>query len=212
MRHISQWSKTTTYTNAIANELYLSVAASLANRVPAKKDYYLDIAKTQWGWFKDSGMINKDNLVNDGLTEDCKNNGMQTWTYNQGVVLGGLVELSKATGDRSVLDDASRIATAAITHLTKDGVLFEGCEPNCGADGSQFKGVFMRNLAYLQRAKPSEPVKNFILANADAIWARDRSPANELGITWNGPYVNATAGTHSSAMDVLVGAVAVSSL
>lgn len=187
------------------------MAASLANRVPAKKDYYTGIAQTQWNWFKQSGMINDQNLINDGLTEDCKNNGMQTWTYNQGVVLGGLVELSKATGDASLLDEANTIATAAITHLAKDGVLFEGCEPNCGADGSQFKGVFMRNLRYLQHARPSEPIRSFILANADAIWANDRSAANELGITWNGPYVNATAGTHSSAMDVIIGAMAVSS-
>ena len=178
--------------------------------MPAKKQYYLDIAKGQWDWFKKSGMINKDNLINDGLNDKCKNNGMQTWTYNQGVVLGGLVELSKATGDRSFLDEAKKIAIAAITHLSKDGVLFEGCEPNCGDDGSQFKGVFVRNLQYLQRAKPSEPIRNFILANADAIWDKDRDDQNKLGITWNGPYVNATAGTHSSAMDVLVGAMAVS--
>lgn len=206
------WAKTVTYTNAIANELYLSVAASLANRVPAKKDYYTGIALGQWEWFKNSGLINKDNLINDGLTEDCKNNGMQTWTYNQGVILGGLVELSKATGDASLLDTANDIAEAAIAHLSKDGVLFEGCEPNCGADGAQFKGVFMRNLKYLHRARASEPVRNFLMANADAIWARDRSEANELGITWNGPYVDTNAGAHSSAMDVLVGALAVSSL
>lgn len=197
------------YTNAIANELFLSVAASLANRIPEYKDYYLDIANTQWNWFKNSGLINGDNLINDGLTDDCKNNGMQTWTYNQGVILGGLVELSKATGDASLLDEAMNIATAAITHLSKDGVLFEGCEPNCGDDGAQFKGVFMRNLWYLQQARPTEPVRNFILKNADTIWDHDRNDANQLGITWAGPYVNATAGTHSSAMDVLVGAVAV---
>lgn len=40
-------------------------------------------------------MINEQNLVNDGLTEDgsCRNNGQMEWRYNQGVVLGvgGLV-------------------------------------------------------------------------------------------------------------------------
>ncbi|KAI8633401.1 glycoside hydrolase family 76 protein [Xylariaceae sp. FL1651] len=203
------WSKVGTYTNAIANELYLKVAASLANRVPAQKDYYLNIAKTQWAWFKNSGMINGDHLVNDGLTEDCKNNGMQTWTYNQGVILGGLVELSKATGDTSLLSEASTIATAAITHLSKDGVLYEGCEPDCGADGAQFKGVFMRNLRTLQQAAPQDVFKNFLLTNADAIWANDRNTNNQLGPTWNGPFAAASAGTQSSAMDALVAAVAV---
>ncbi|GAW24738.1 hypothetical protein ANO14919_143300 [Xylariales sp. No.14919] len=204
------WSKVGTYTNAIANELYLKVAASLANRIPGKKDYYLDIAKTEWAWFKSSGMINKDNLINDGLTTQCKNNGMNTWTYNQGVILGALVELSKATGDKSYLTEASSIATAAIVHLSRDGILYEGCEPDCGADGAQFKGVFMRNLRELQQAAPQEAFKNFLLANADAIWSKDRnSTTNQLGPTWNGPFSAASAGTQSSAMDALVAAVAV---
>jgi predicted alpha-1,6-mannanase (GH76 family) len=73
------WSKVNTYTNAIANELYLSVAASLANRMPNKK-YYLEIANEQWNWFKNSGLINSDNLINDGLTSNCQNNGQKTWT------------------------------------------------------------------------------------------------------------------------------------
>lgn len=73
------WSKVTPYTNAIANELYLSVAASLANRA-ANKSYYLKIAQEQWTWFKNSGMINSKHLINDGLTSDCKNNGGNTWS------------------------------------------------------------------------------------------------------------------------------------
>lgn len=203
------WSKVGTYTNAIANELYLSVAASLANRIPSRKGYFLDIANTQWNWFKNSGLINSDNLINDGLTDACKNNGMQTWTYNQGVVLGGLVELSQATGDKSLLDEANTIATAAITKLSKDGILSDGCEPNCGTDGSQFKGIFMRNLHYLQKAAPSEPIRNFLLTNADTIWDKNRNDQNQLGATWQGPFQDPTAGTQSSALDVLVGAAAV---
>ncbi|KAI5868452.1 glycoside hydrolase family 76 protein [Durotheca rogersii] len=203
------WSKVTPYTNAIANELYLAVAASLANRIPSRKDYFLDIAKTQWNWFKNSGMINKDNLINDGLTDACKNNGMQTWTYNQGVILGALVELSTATGDRSLLDVAKTIASAAITRLSRDGILYEGCEPNCGSDGAQFKGIFMRNLHYLQKAAPMDAVKNFILTNADTIWAKNRNERNQLGVTWPGPFSPANAGTQSSALDTLVAAAAV---
>jgi len=203
------WSKVDDYTNAIANELYLKVAASLANRVPEKKDYYLDTAKAEWAWFKNSGMINGDHLINDGLNDQCKTNGGNTWTYNQGVILGALVELSKATGDKSLLNEASTIATAAITHLSRDGILYEGCEPDCGADGAQFKGIFMRNLRELQQAAPQDAFKNFLLKNADTIWAKDRNDKNQLGVTWPGPYATANAGTQSSAMDALVAAVAV---
>lgn len=90
-------------------------------------------------------MINGNNLINDGLDINpdgsCTNNGAQIWSYNQGVVLGGLVELSRATGNSEYLSEATSIAEAAIEALSEDGILHESCEPNdCGGDGSQFKG------------------------------------------------------------------------
>ncbi|KAK3374379.1 glycosyl hydrolase family 76-domain-containing protein [Lasiosphaeria ovina] len=213
------WSKERAYKNAIANELYLSVAASLANRVPGNKDYYLGVAKAEWAWFKGSGMINANSLINDGLriNDDgsCVNNGQQTWSYNQGVVLGGLVELARATGDGSYLSEATAIAAAALSALSDPttGIIHETdrCEPNCGADGSQFKGIFVRNLHYLQAAAPQNVFRSAINKNADSIWANNRNELNQLGIDWAGP---ASAGggpnatTHSSAMDVIVAALA----
>lgn len=212
------WSKERGYKNAIANELYLSVAASLANRVTARRQQYIQIAKDEWAWFKKSGMINKDNLVNDGLKINadgsCVNNGLQTWSYNQGVVLGGLVELSKATWDTSYLNEATAIAKAALALLSdSDGIIREvdKCEPNCGNDGSQFKGIFVRNLHYLHQAAPNEAFRTAIRKNADSIWARDRNDKNQLGIKWTGPPDlgdGPNASTHSSAMDVIVAALA----
>jgi len=208
------WSKEKKYKNAIANELYLSVAASLANRVSSRKDYYRKIAQDEWNWFKNSGMINSNNLINDGLTiqQDgkCVNNKMNTWSYNQGVILGGLVELSKATGDSSYLGVASGIANAAIKALSNDkGIIHEidNCEPDCGDDGSQFKGIFVRNLHYLHAAAPQDSFRKAIALNAESIWKNDRNGQNKLGINWSGPAgagKGPTAGTHSSALDVLV--------
>lgn len=208
------WMKDRKYVNAIANELYLSVAASLATRIPLD-GRYLQIAQDQWQWFKNSGMINKDNLINDGLTADCRNNGLQTWSYNQGVILGGLVELKKATGDTTLLAEATLIAKAAIAHLSVDGVLVETdkCElkpGNCGRDGQQFKGIFIRNLRYLHEAAPDPQFREFILNNADVLWARNRNDQNMLGVSWNGPFVLATGPSQSAALDVIVAAIAVS--
>src|SRR5216683_734090 len=86
------WSKDRTYKNAIANELFLSVAAHLANRVtdPDAQLQALAWARSEWAWFSQSGMLNEDSLVNDGLDGDCQNNHRTTWSYNQGVVLAGL--------------------------------------------------------------------------------------------------------------------------
>ncbi|KAH7349305.1 glycosyl hydrolase [Plectosphaerella cucumerina] len=208
------WNKERKYVNAISNELYLSVAASLANRLPDGAGLpYLDIANQQWAWFKASGMINSRGTINDGLNGSCQNNGQNTWSYNQGVVLGGLVELHRATGDTALLAQAADIAGAAIRELSDDkGILHESCEPNCGADGNQFKGIFVRNLCYLYRAMPAPPradFRKFILDNADANWASNRDEKGGLGVVWSGPPQRVSGPTHSSALDALVAAVAV---
>lgn len=209
------WSKDREYVNAITNELYLTVAASLARRVSEKSSTYLDIAKKHWDWFSQSGIINDDDLVNDGLDSKCKNNGLQTWSYNQGVILGGLVELHLATGDNFYLVSATKIAKAAIKALANDdGILVEtdDCElsdTHCGTDGQQFKGVFIRNLRYLHEVAPQDSFKSFIIKNADSIWKNDRSKNDRLGVAWTGPYVDATGPSHSSALDAIVAAIAV---
>ncbi|ATY65455.1 Glycoside family 76 [Cordyceps militaris] len=208
------WSKERTYVNAIANELYLSVAAALANRVPSDKAMYTRIAKMQWTWFAKSGMINADNLINDGLDSQCRNNRAHTWTYNQGVVLGGLVELYKATGNHDYLHRANSLAAASMKKLVNgNGILVDGCEHNdghCGADGAQFKGVYARNLRYLNDVAPSRNIKKFLTHNADSIWSKDRDEdSNKLGVAWDGPLYKPIGNAHSSAMDALVGAVAV---
>ncbi|KAK3712636.1 hypothetical protein LTR37_009079 [Vermiconidia calcicola] len=197
----------------LANELFLDVAAHLANRVDPKAEYYLDWAKKEWNWFKGSGMINAEHLINDGLENvTCKNNGGTVWSYNQGVVLGGLTELSRSTQDKSYIKVAKRIADAAIGNLTdSNGILHDVCEPDCGADGSQFKGVFARNLRILHQASPEARYATLLENNANSIWANDRAKRDRLSLIWSGPFIRpANASTQSSAMDALVAALATS--
>jgi predicted alpha-1,6-mannanase (GH76 family) len=203
------WSKDKTYKNAIANELFLSVAAHLANRVaPADRAGYLTWANKEWAWFQQSGMINSQNLINDGLDlTTCKNNGQNTWSYNQGVVLGGLVELNRAQRAPQLLTTANTIADAAITHLSDgNGMLHDTCEPNCGADGVQFKGIFLRNLMALNFATPNRQYQTFALTNAERIWNHSRDASNAFGQVWSGPFDAENAGSQSSALDAFVAA------
>ncbi|KAF2740125.1 putative glycosyl hydrolase [Polyplosphaeria fusca] len=204
------WSWEKNYANAIANELFLSTAAHLANRAE-NKDFYVDWAQKELQWFLSSGMINDRGTINDGLNDDCKNNNQTTWSYNQGVILGGLVELNRAAPDPSHLQLASRIAKAAIAELSDDkGVIHDKCGPYCGGDASQFKGIFARNLQLLHEAAPDDAYVKCIQANADSIWANDRDDGNRLSIDWAGPFIApANASTHSSAMDALVAAITV---
>ena len=207
------WSKDRKYKNAIANELFLSVAAHLANRAGERARFDAWAAK-EWRWFRGSGMINGENLINDGLRIDaatgaCTNNGKTVWTYNQGVVLGGLAEWSKA-GHADAIEEAKRIADAALTHLTdKDGVLHDPCEPKCGPDGIQFKGIFMRNLRVLNEVAPEARYRKTFAVNAEAIWTKDRTPENTFGTVWSGLVTTPDAGTQSSAVDALVAVLTV---
>jgi predicted alpha-1,6-mannanase (GH76 family) len=203
------WRKQRDYKNAIANELFFEVAVRLHLRTPgdAGPNSFIDWATREWAWFEQSGMINGDNLINDGLRA-CKNNHEKTWTYNQGVVLGALVDMTKATGDSRYLTRAQSIADAAITKLVDSyGILNEGCEPNCGGDGSQFKGIFMRNLADVAKATNEVRYRQFIAQNADSIWNNARSKNDEIGVAWHGPFDTADASRQSSALDALNAAI-----
>jgi predicted alpha-1,6-mannanase (GH76 family) len=156
-------------------------------------------------------MINADHLVNDGLNRfSCKNNGGRTWTYNQGVILGGLLELHRATGDAALLTQARAIADAATATpvLVRDGVLTEPCGLTCsGRDVPSFKGAFVRNLGELNRALPDHPYGTFLTRQVSALWKYDRTSLDQYGLHWAGPLANLDASTQHSALDAYVAAL-----
>lgn len=196
------------YKNAITNGLLLSVAAKLNLREPEDKRY-LEWSQKIWKWYQQSGMINAENLVNDGLDSECKNNGKTVWTYNQGVLIGGLVDLYRGTNDRKLLEQAEAIADASIVKLARNGILREPCEDknDCGNDGPQFKGIFMRNLADLYQVSPKPSYREFITRNATSIWA-NRNEKNQFGLDWAGTLDEADAKRQTSAIDALNAAIA----
>jgi predicted alpha-1,6-mannanase (GH76 family) len=206
------WNTSRTYKNAIPNELFLAIAAELAYRTSGSaSSAYLQWAQLEWAWFKSSGMINAQSLVNDGLSSTdpkaCTNNGGNTWTYNQGVIVGGLVELYKADRDPTLLPQAEAIADAAIAKLTTaDGILNE--KAVTGKDAPQFKGVFLRNLMALYAEVPDQRYKTFAEANANSILARDEGTGARFGALWQGPFDSADATRQTSALDALIAAAA----
>jgi predicted alpha-1,6-mannanase (GH76 family) len=199
------------YKNAISNELYFTLAAALHNRLPGD-EFYLNRSLVAWNWFNASGMINSAHLVNDGLTDSCVNNNATTWTYNQGVILGGLVELYRATKDKAYLFTAKQIADAVIGSgtLVVDGVLKEPCEATQDCDFNQqaFKGIFMRYLGVLDEVLCStHPYLAFIRSNAETAWQRDRNETDDFDVSWNGPFDNATVATQASAASLIIAAM-----
>lgn len=163
------WSYAKAYKNAITNELYLAVAAKLAplrpTSVVAGRTYGAWAAAT-WTWFEHSGLINAARLVNDGLVDDatCANNGQTEWTYNQGVVLGGLAWLYQLDRNTTLLDVGVDIAKATIASMVWNSsvpVLKESCDAidanGCDLDQEQFKGIFVRYLMHANPASRTPP-------------------------------------------------------
>ncbi len=211
------WNTARKYKNAITNELFFTLAALLHQRTPDDHERYRSWALRAWEWLRASGMIGARGLVNDGLTPACENNRGTTWTYNQGVILGGLAAMYEITGDRAYLAQGQSIAGAVLSELatppsaSPPGILTEPCEGatgNCDGDQVQFKGIFVRYLRdfYLDSRCPAYSA--FILANARSIWENDKNADNEFGLRWSGPFDHADAGRQSSALDALNAAIA----
>jgi predicted alpha-1,6-mannanase (GH76 family) len=179
------WHKPNDYKNAIANELFMAVAVRLFLRT--QNPTYSQRAMQEASWFNKSTMINAQNLINDGLNANCKNNNGTTWTYNQGVILGALCDIHQMTSDAQFLQEAERIANAVLSSnlVNAQGIMRESCEPNCGEDGCQFKGIFIRNLAYLWQRTRTAAYASFIAKNAASAVSNRKDLANHYGQSWS---------------------------
>ncbi|MGW5354060.1 glycoside hydrolase family 76 protein [Streptomyces sp. NPDC004031] len=197
------WSQARSYKNAVTNELYLQLTAALHNRI-AGDTAYLGRARAEWAWFQGSGMINGDHMINDGLTGACANNGQTTWTYNQGVILGGLTELSRATGDTGLLTTARTLADASTVRLAQNGVLREPGEgDSCTGDGPSFKGAYVRGLGKLNTALSGRPYSGVLNTWADSAYAHDRNALDQYGPHWAGGAGSSDYGCQQSVLDLL---------
>ena len=216
------------YKNAIANALFIAVAAALGvryrNRNPAGSghDDYLHWALRGWKWFSTPhpdgvAMINEASLVNDSPNSRGVNNNTESvWSYNQGVILTGLSDLTELTGDETYTGSAEKIADAFIKNLVHvvprsaerpasppsqsgviDGILHEynDCHENGGpvSPGTEpgigttiFKGIFVRNLARLHAKTRKASYGQFILANARSALSHMNS-AHQFGCNWAAP-------------------------
>ncbi|MFG1807592.1 glycoside hydrolase family 76 protein [Streptomyces sp. NPDC049040] len=199
------WSTAKQYKASIANELFLAATAGLHNRIPGDTTYG-GWATSEWNWFKNSGLISG-NLVRDGLNVPNCTFSTANYSYNQGVILQGLIEQSRATGDTSLLTTANTIATAAVARFNHNGVLYDGCEPNCTGDGSAFKGIFARYLRALATATKSTQYDTFLATTANSILANDTNSSGQQGNSFIGPFALWTPSTQTAAAEVLVAAL-----
>lgn len=181
------WSRDFSYKNAITNELYFVSSSRLAYLT--KDSRFSDRAQKSLGWILSSGMIDQsDSLFVDGLDDDCHPTGAK-YTYNQGVILGGLVEYNRLYPNASLISLGNNIASSVAVHMTDaNGILME---PSCG-DGALFKGIYTRYLRYflsLSQTSQSASLNQFLTNQTTSVWKNDRDVRNGyFGKNWAGPY------------------------
>ena len=162
------WDEARTYKNAITNELLIYVNTEFY--FATKDNRYLNMAKKVWQWFRDSGMINSNYLINNGLNATCQNNQQRTWSYNQGVILAGLANLYKITNDRSYLDQAWSLALSSISNLSRNNII-NGYADNDNQNSRVFNGIYMHYLAKYAIIETDssrrQKVAKFIFDNAE---------------------------------------------
>ncbi|KAI9091883.1 glycosyl hydrolase, family 76 [Phlyctochytrium arcticum] len=199
------WDEKRTQKNAIANGLYLELNAMLAQRVTGTS-VYLDRAKATWKWYSGTGMITGANVVMDKLDIQTCRPIDAVWTYNQGVIIGGLVELHKATNDSALLTRAQQIAAGSTKFPglhAADGTTRDICEDNqCEPDGTSFKGPFMRGLQKLNDVMPDRPYAAYLQKQAQTAY-RNRTPFDMYGQSWNLPTSKVDAARQASAVDLM---------
>ena len=212
------WDEERTYKNAVTNGQWVRLTAQLHTRLDGDR-LWLGRAREAWDWYVDSPMINADGLLNDGLTEDCENNGDHVYTYNQGLAVGAALEMHRATGEDAMLEQARRFADAALREgaLVEDGILVEWTDAlgeTTNDNHKQFKGIFLRYLMDLADTTGEERWREAIARQAASIWERDRTLEGRHGVRWSGaeragsPNV-ADWRTQASALSALIAAVPV---
>ncbi|WP_232323435.1 glycoside hydrolase family 76 protein [Catenuloplanes japonicus] len=197
------WSNARQYKAAIANSLYIQLNAALARRNQGAA--YRTRAETGWAWFKNTGMINGDNLVIDGIDLNTCRGASGPLTYNQGVLIDALVQLNKVNGSADALATARRLADAVTVsgRLTQNGILREpGEQDNCTGDQPSWKGAFARGLGVLDRATGGAYAP-WLRRNADTIYANNRNSYDAYGSHWAGPFIDTNHGCQHSALDLL---------
>jgi len=195
------------YKNSIANNLFSLTAIRLYKTTG--KPVYLDWFEKNVDWYLQTGMINMDIYqIEDGTTQDCEPNRNQHYNYNQGVAIAVLAEMFLHTNDDQYIELAEKIAQSTITTqlVTENGILKEmNPDIDKSNDGVQFKGVFIRHLAFLYEVTENHVYKDFIIKNSESIIKNNYDPVSgSFSYYWYGPFIEINAAANSCALECVI--------
>lgn len=167
------------YKNTPANAPAVILAAKLYRQFGDAED--LAWAKKIYEWQK-ANLVDPDSgFVWDGKNREGDGKIDKSWefSYCQGVYIGAGVELYRATGDKSYLADAVQTAHASKARLASPITGMLPSESN--GDGGLFKGIFVRYLAELVLADPSQKESlDLLVTNANSLWSYGRDEQRQM--------------------------------
>ena len=134
------------------------------------EDEYLDWSLRMYEW-TNTYLQRPDGLYNDHMSLDGTIEST-VWSYNQGVPIGVNVLLYEATGERSYLAEAKRIATAAAAFYGADGRL--------EAQPAFFNSIYFKNLLLLESVTGGSSARTAMKEYADHVWATNRDAETGL--------------------------------
>ncbi|WP_327139209.1 glycoside hydrolase family 76 protein [Nocardia sp. NBC_01327] len=150
-----------------------------------------------WDWFTTGAgraLLDPSGVVNDHLDQYGSTcvlvDENRRWTYDQGMLISGLVALYRASGNSALLTSADRIAGAA-THdgsvFIQNGILNEPSATTCPGpechDAETYKGVLVRGYRELVDTGRSEvATREFLTRQTYSL----RDTADEYGFRWQG--------------------------
>ncbi|KAE8343474.1 hypothetical protein BDV24DRAFT_172872 [Aspergillus arachidicola] len=151
--------------NTISNGGLFQIAARLARYTGDQK--YADWATKIWEWIASSPLLDTKtwNVADTtSVTNDCKTNGNEQWTYNYGTLLSGAAYMYNLTnGDQKWLDAVDGLLNASLRlffpPMYNNGTVLSevACETieTCDRNQMCFKGFLSIWMAYTATLVPS---------------------------------------------------------
>lgn len=145
---IFTWNSGYNYKNTISNACLFQIAARLGRYTG--NTTYLDVAEQVFDWLVDVGYVVLNDTANvyDGAEIDtnCTDITKIEWTYNHGIVLGGMAYMYNATNGTSEWKTSlQQVLNGAASYFFKDGIMYESaCQDygTCNTDQRTFKSIF----------------------------------------------------------------------
>ncbi|WP_242527355.1 glycoside hydrolase family 76 protein [Ktedonosporobacter rubrisoli] len=130
---------------------------------------YLDWARKMYDW-TNTNLLAPNGLYWDHI--DLSGNIEKTqWSYNQGVPVGVNTLFYQITGDRSYLQKAENIASAALAFYGSD---------NLYKQPAPFNAIFFKNLLLLHSVNHNQSYVQAMQTYADTVWSKYRDAATGL--------------------------------